>query len=245
MKSNYALPITTGAFLVLLLLVVLACTGTLTGITGAPVYVCPTPIVVTPTPLPTLAPIPGFPTFVPFPTALPPFTTTPYAIRPPAAFYRGDAVFSRSPQSARFRLMTVNTINTPAGRTIAVWEIEIKNLSGTVYDVFPAYQSYISQLVGGAIGVWGASSEAAVAAGLTVTYEAVALVPGATQTFTLAALIPSGSAPDRITFMLDPTTRPTPPPRLPGSNALVWRTEANPYCSSTSADPPVGVLPIP
>ena len=230
---------------IVLALAALACTGTLTGITSAPVYVCPTPVVNTPVPLPTLVPIPGYPTFVPFPTALPPPTVTPYAIRPPAAFYRGDAVFSRSPQSARFRLTNIYIVNTPAGRTVAVWELEIKNLSGGVYDVFPAYQSYVSQLVGGATGVWGASSDAAVDAGLTVTYEAVSLASGATRTFTLAAFIPYGEAPDRVTFMLDPTVRPTPPPRLPGSNALVWRTETNPYCGSTIADPPAGVLPPP
>jgi len=230
---------------ILLGLAALACTGTLTGITGAPVYVCPTPVITTPTPLPTFVPIPGYPTLAPFPTALPPPTVTPYAIRPPDAFYRGDAVFSRSPQSARFRLMNVYAVNTPAGRTVAVWELEIKNLSGGVYDLFPAYQSYVSQIVGGVTGVWGASNDAAVDAGLTVTYEAVGLAPGAAQTFTLAAFIPYGSAPARITFMLDPTIRPTPPPRLPGSNALVWRTETNPYCSSTIADPPAGVLPSP
>lgn len=229
--------------LLMLALAALSCTGTLTGITGAPVYVCPTPIYNTPVPLPTLVPIPGYPTLVPFPTALPPPTVTPYAIRPPDAFYRGDAVFTRSPQSARFRLTNIYTINTPAGRTVAVWELEIKNLSGGNYDVFPAYQSYISQLVGGTSGVWGASSDAAVDAGLTVTYEAVGLAPGAAQTFTLAGFIPYGTAPNRVTFMLDPTTRPTPPPRLPGSNALVWRTETNPSCAGTIADPPVGMLP--
>jgi len=228
-----------------LMLAALACTGTLTGITSVPVYVCPTPIVFTPTPLPTFIPIPGYPTLVPFPTALPPPTVTPYAIRPPAAFYRGDAVFSRSPQSARFRLTNLYTVNTPAGRTVAVWEIEIKNLSGSTYDVFPAYQSYVNQLVGGSTGVWGASTNAAADAGLIVTYEAVSLALGATQTFTLAGFIPYGAAPDRITFMLDPTTRPTPPPRLPGSNALVWRMETNPYCSAAITDPPSGVLPPP
>jgi len=230
---------------ILLGLAVLACSGTLTGITGVPVYICPTLVVLTPTPLPTFVPIPGYPTLVPFPTALPPPTVTPYAIRAPAAFYRGDAVFSRSPQSARFRLTNLYTVNIPAGRTVAVWELEIKNLSGGVYDVFPAYQSYISQIVGGATGVWGASSDAAVDAGLTVTYEAVGLAPGATQTFTLAAFIPYGAAPDRLTFMLDPTTRPTPPPRVPGSNALIWRMETNPYCSAAITDPPGGVLPPP
>jgi hypothetical protein len=231
--------------LIMLALAALACTGTLTGITGAPVYVCPTPIYNTPVPLPTLIPIPGYPTLIPFPTALPPPTVTPYAIRPPAAFYRGDAVFTRSPQSARFRLVNVLTVNIPAGRTVAVWQLEIRNLSGGTYDVFPAYQSYVSQLVDGTTGTWGASENAAVDAGLTVTYEAVGLAPGATQTFFLAAFIPYGTAPDRITFMLDPTTRPTPPPRLPGSNALVWRTETNPSCAGTIADPPVGVLPPP
>ncbi|MDX2141141.1 MAG: hypothetical protein SF123_23865 [Chloroflexota bacterium] len=231
--------------LLMLALAALACTGTLTGITGAPVYVCPTPIYNTPVPLPTLVPIPGYPTFVPFPTALPPPTVTPYAIRPPAAFYRGDAVFTRPPQSARFRLVNVSVIDTPAGRTVVVWQLEIRNLSGGTYDVFPAYQSYVSQLADGSSGTWGASWDAAVAAGLSLTYEALSLVPGQTRTVILAAFIPYGAAPERITFMLDPTIRPTPPPRLPGSNALVWRTEPNPYCGATIADPPGGVLPPP
>ncbi|CAG0995778.1 hypothetical protein ANRL2_03557 [Anaerolineae bacterium] len=230
---------------VLLGLAALACSGTLTGLVSPPVYVCPTPIVNTPVPLPTLPPVPGYPTLIPFPTALPPPTVTPYAIRPPDAFYRGDAVFTRSPQSARFRLMNVYAVNTPVGRTAAVWEIEIRNLSGSVYDVFPAYQSYVSQLVGGAAGIWGATADAAVDAGLSVVYEAVALAPGETRTFTLAGFIPYGTAPDRVTFMLDPNMRPTPPPRLPGSNALVWRTETNPSCGGTIADPPAGVLPPP
>lgn len=228
-----------------LALAALACTGTLTGISGAPIYVCPTPVVLTPTPLPTFVPIPGYPTLVPFPTALPPPTVTPYAIRPPSAFYRGDAVFTRNPQSARFRLTNVYAVNTPAGRTVAIWELEIKNLSGSGYDVFPAYQSYVSQLVGGATGTWGASSDAAADAGLMVTYEAISLAPNETRSFTLAGFISYGTAPDRITFMLDPTTRPTPPPRLPGSNALVWRMDTNLYCSAAIADPPSGVLPPP
>ena len=82
-------------------------------------------------------------------------------------------------------------------------------------------------------------------AGLTVTYEAISLAPNETRSFTLAGFIPYGAAPDRITFMLDPMTRPTPPPRLPGSNALVWRMDTNPYCSAAIADPPGGVLPPP
>ncbi|MCS7071039.1 MAG: hypothetical protein NZM00_06010 [Anaerolinea sp.] len=231
--------------LLLLALAALACTGTLTAITDAPVYICPTPIYNTPVPPPALVAIPGYPTLVPLPTALPPPTVTPYAIRPPEAFYRGDAVFTRSPQSARFRLTTVSTVNAAGGRTVAVWRIEIRNLSGGVYDVFPAYQSYVSQLVDGSTGVWGASTDAAVGAGLTVTYAAASLAPGETRSFTLAAFIPYGTAPDRIALMLDPTARPTPPPRLPGSNALVWRMETNPHCAGTIADPPAGVLPPP
>ena len=56
--------------------------------------------------------------------------------------------------------------------------------------MFPAYQSYVSQLVDSATGVRGASSDAAVDAGLTLTYEAVGLAPSETRMFTLAAFIP-------------------------------------------------------
>jgi len=86
--------------------------------------------------------------------------------------------------------------------------------------VFPAYQSYVSQLADGAIGVWGASQAAAEEAGLAVTYEAVSLAPNETRQFTLAGFLPYGSAPDRLTLMLDPTTRSSAAPRVPGSNAL-------------------------
>jgi hypothetical protein len=233
-KSLLILPILLG-------LAALACSGTLTALVGPPVYLCPTAVAATALPLPTVS---GQPTVIPLPTALPAATLTPMMIVPPEPFYRGDAVFTRSPQAARFRLMTVTTVNTPGGRSVAVWEIEVRNLSGGQYDLFPAYQSYVSQLTGGMSGVWGASADAAVAAHLSlVDLEAVALTPGQTRTFTLAAFNPYGSSPDRITLMLDPTTRPTPPPRLPGSNPLVWRLETNPYCAGTIADPPVGVLP--
>ncbi len=164
-----------------LLWAVLACNGTLTGMTSLPVYVCPTPVVMLPPPLPTLVPIPGYPTLVPLPTALPPPTVTPYVLQAPAAFYLGDAVFTPTPQSARFRLVQMSVIHTPAGHTIALWELEIKNLSAGAYDVFPAYQSYVSQLVDGATGVWGAAQAAAEEAGLSVTYEAVSLAPNETR----------------------------------------------------------------
>jgi len=224
---------------------VLACNGTLTGITSLPVFICPTPVVVAPPPLPTLVPIPGYPTLVPLPTALPPPTVTPYVLHAPTAFYLGDAVFTPAPQSARFRLAQVSVIYTPTGRTIALWKLEIKNLSAGAYDVFPAYQSYVSQLADGAIGVWGASQAAAEEAGLAVTYEAVSLAPNETRQFMLAGFLPYGAAPERVTLMLDPTTRSATESRLPGSNALVWRTDVNPFCSGTIADPPVGILPSP
>ncbi|MBN8635141.1 MAG: hypothetical protein J0M07_07430 [Anaerolineae bacterium] len=228
-----------------LLWAALACNGTLTGITSVPVYVCPTPVVVAPPPLPTLVPIPGYPTLVPLPTALPPPTVTPYVLQAPAAFYLGDAVFTPAPQSARFRLAQVSVIYTPNGHTIALWKLEIKNLSVGAYDVFPAYQSYVSQLVDGTTGVWGASQAAAAEAGLAVTYEAVSLAPNETRQFTLAGFLPYGASPERVTLMLDPTTRSATGPHVPGSNALVWRTEVNPFCSGAIADPPVGMLPSP
>lgn len=78
-----------------------------------------------------------------------------------------------------------------------------------------------------------------------MTYEAVSLAPNETRRFTLAGFLPYGAAPDRVTLMLDPTTRSSTGPRVPGSNALVWRIEANPYCNGTIADPPLGLLPSP
>lgn len=186
------------------------------------------------------------------PTPDPP--PTPYIIRPPQPFFRGDAVFSGgvlSQVSARLRLIDVTT--QPASpdptsgdpRSLHVWTLEVKNVGAVAYELFPATQMYISRIATGAgdvDGVWGASLAAAHEAGLTATYDALALAPGMTRTFQLAAHTPAGTA-TRFTYLLDPTTRDI-ATHIPGSNPLTWTTATNPHCSGDINDPGAGgVLP--
>lgn len=183
------------------------------------------------------------PTYTPYPTA------TPFVIRPPQAFYLADPVYTAgiaSPARARLRLLTVQTLASPSG-TVAYWELEVKNIGTSPYEVFPAAQMVISSVLtndGDVQGVWGASRRAALDAGLPAGLEAVSLGAGQTHTFRLAAYIPDG-VPQHFAFTLDPTTRPTPPAsdRMLGSNLLTWVNRHNPSCSAALAEP--FILPTP
>lgn len=236
-----------------LCLAVLACTGSQLAmqIVDAPAYLCPTPVVLTATPYPTFPPIPGYPTLVPLPTPPPPPTVTPYAIQSPGTFYLGDAVFAGGAGSAiraRFRLISATSSPaTPFGTlpsSVFAWTLEIRNVGATPYEVFPAWQSYVSRIAtdaGSLEGIWGVSQDAALEAGISPDFAAVSLAAGDTGVFALAAYGPQGAA-ERITFMLDPVTDsgPTPLPgtaRPPGVNPLVWTTVPNPYCAGDIADP--------
>ena len=192
-------------------------------------------------------------TSTPRPTTTPYPTPTPFVMRPPQEFFVGDPIYTGgfvSPISARLRLLNIQTIAaSPASgnpRSIVIWQVEIKNLSATPYDVFPAWQTYVSTVTtpsGDVDGLWGASLDAVSEAGLSIVLEAVTLAPGETRTFTLAAYIPAGT-PKRFTWALDPTTRPTPAtPGVPGTNLLVWTNTANTICAGNLAEP--GVLPTP
>ncbi len=196
--------------------------------------------------------VPGA-TSTPRPTTTPYPTPTPFVMRPPDEFYVGDAIYTGgfvSPISVRLRLLNIQTIAaSPAvgnPRSIVTWQMEVKNMGATSYDLFPAYQMYISTVTtptGDVEGLWGASMDAVSEAGLSVVLDTVTLAPGETQTFTLAAYIPAGS-PKRFTWALDPTSRPTPStPGVPGSNLLVWTNTVNTVCTGDLAEP--AVLPTP
>jgi hypothetical protein len=194
--------------------------------------------------------VPGA-TATPRPTTTPYPTPTPFVLRPPQPFYIGDAIYTGgfvSSAAVRLRLLNVTTAAAPAApdgspRGIVRWQIEIRNLGGTAYEVFPAYQAYVSAVAtaaGTVTGVWGASQAAAALAGLAAPLEAVTLAPGTTRTFDLAAFIPAGM-PQGFTFALDPTVRSA--PGVPGSNLLVWTNAVNPVCIGELAEPPA--LPTP
>jgi len=197
--------------------------------------------------------VPGA-TSTPRPTTTPYPTPTPFVIRPPEDFHVGDAVYTGgfvSSVNVRLRLLNILTLPaspSPTGtpRSLARWDIEIKNVGASAYEVFPAGQMYISAVMtstGEVTGVWGASRDAAVESGLLAPLEAVSLSAGETRTFQLAAYIPSGT-PSRFAYALDPTTRPTPAaPGVPGTNLLTWDNTVNTTCAGELSEPPV--LPTP
>ncbi|MEO8391402.1 MAG: hypothetical protein ABI700_00280 [Chloroflexota bacterium] len=190
----------------------------------------------------------------PRPTTTPYPTPTPFVMRPPDDFYVGDSIYTGgfvSLANARLRLLNIQTRSaSPASgnsRSIVVWQIEIKNEGVTLYEVFPAWQMFISTITtpdGDVDGLWGASLDAVREAGLTIDLDPTTLAPGQTQTFTLVAYIPAGT-PKHFTWTLDPTTRPMPAtPGVPGSNLLVWSNVQNTICTGRLAEPPVLPTPV-
>jgi len=177
-------------------------------------------------------------------------------MRPPQAFFVGDAVYTGGFVSAvnvRLRLLNIATLPAspaPGGspRSIVHWEVEIKNVGAAPYEVFPAWQMYVSTVTtstGDVDGIWGASRDAITEAGLSSLLEAVTLSSGETRMFTLAAYIPGGT-PRRFAYALDPTTRPTlATPGVPGTNVMMWTNATNSICAGELAEPPVLPTPLP
>lgn len=199
--------------------------------------------------------IPGA-TSTPRPTTTPFPTPTPFVMRPPQDFFVGDAIYTGgfvSGVNARLRLLNVVTLTASAApdgspRSIVRWEIEIRNVGSVPYEVFPAWQMYVSTVATGSgdvDGIWGASRDAAAEADLSTPLEAVTLAPGEMRVFSLAAYIPTGTA-RRFAYALEPTTRPAPAtPGVPGTNVMVWTNTTNTICAGDLAEPPVLPTPLP
>jgi len=212
---------------IFMIFAILACAGT--ALMGSPAYTCPTPIpqatatMLAGTALPTLAPPP-----------------TPYIILPPADFYVGDAIFvgsSSSENGVRFRLQ--NIMSYPASpdtngdaRNITTWQLEVKNIGTSDYEIFPTAQMFLSEIntaYGTVNGVWPATREAADEAGVALDDDAYTLNSGEVRVFRLAAYAPVGQA-ARFTFQLDPTVS-------EGSAVMNWTNQINPYCAGDISEP--------
>ena len=194
-------------------------------------------------------------TSTPRPTTTPYPTPTPFVIRPPQEFFVGDALYTGGFVSAvNVRLRLVAFATRPASpaydgspRNLVRWELEVKNVGVVPYEVFPAWQMYVSTVstsAGEVEGIWGASRAAVTEVGVSSPLEAVALAPGETHTFTLTAYIPAGT-PRRFTYALDPTTRQSSAtPGAPGTNVLVWTNTTNTLCAGDLAEPPALPTPV-
>ncbi len=196
----------------------------------------PYPLTASPNPSPCCLPSPIYPT--PVPTYTPYPTPTPYVRT--NDYFLGDPVYALTATlRIRFRVTDMAALSTPQG-TVYVWRLEVKNVGSVEYDLYPAVQMYLSEIVtagGGTVnGVWGPSLGAAQAAGMTPTYDPVALAPGQTQMFVLAAFGPAGTV-SRVSYAMDSTARGGGPTQVPGANIVSWLNRANTECKGEIREP--------
>lgn len=201
----------------------------------------PYPFYTNPNPPPCCLPLPIYPTPVP--------TYTPYPT--PTLYVRTNDYFVGDPVYAitatlrlKFRVTAVQSLPAPPDthgnpRSVYVWRLEVKNIGTLEYNLFPAAQMYVSEVItptGGTMqGVWGPSLDAARAAGISPTYDPAALRPGQTMLFSLAAFGPQGTA-YRISYALDLTTRGG-PTQVPGTNIVSWLNRPNTDCIGEIQEP--------
>jgi hypothetical protein len=179
------------------------------------------------------------PTYTPYPTPTPYVRTNDYFV--------GDPIYALT-STLRIRLKVTDISSVPTNaldrsgdsQHIYVWHLEIKNIGQTEYDLFPAIQMYVSEIVtagGGTLeGVWGPSLTAAKMAGITATYDPAVLAPGQIQTFALAAYGPAGTA-YRVSYALDLTTRGSGPTQVPGAHIVSWLNAVNTVCKGEIQEP--------
>jgi hypothetical protein len=161
-------------------------------------------------------------------------------------YFVGDPVYALTAnQRIKFRVLEVQSLAAPPDaqgrlRSVYAWRLEVKNIGTAEYDLFPAAQMYVSEVMatpsGTLQGVWGPSLDAASIAGLTPTYDPAALMPGQTLTFSFAAFGPQGTA-YRISYALDLTTRGNGPTQVPGANIVSWLNRVNTECTGEIQEP--------
>lgn len=189
-----------------------------------------------PHPIPCCLPAPLYPTPVP--------TYTPYVRT--GDYFVGDPVYALTTTlRLRFKVTEVWSLPTDIQdrrgerQQVYLWRLEVKNIGGVEYNLFPAAQMYVSEIItpmGGTIqGVWGASVGAAEEAGITPDYDLAAVLPGETRPFTLAAFAPPGTA-YRLSFALDLTQRGT-QTQVPGAHLVSWLNAVNTDCRGEIQEP--------
>lgn len=195
-----------------------------------------------PQPIPCCLPAPIYPT--PVPTYTPYPTPTPYVRTDD--YFLGDPVYALTATlRLRFRVSEITTLPTTvldrrgSPQNVSVWRLEVKNIGGVEYNLFPAAQMYVSEVVtatGATMqGVWGASVAAAEAAGITPDYDPAAVLPGESRTFSLAAFAPLGTV-YRLSFALDLTARGT-QTLVPGTHIVSWLNAHNTDCQGEIREP--------
>ena len=172
--------------------------------------------------------LPG-PTSTPRPTHTPHPTPTPYIVTENYAMGADVHVGDRSSLALRLRVQTPQTIQVDAETQVVRWEVRVKNIGAVPYNALPGAQVFVSE-VGGVSGKWYTSSEAALAAGVTLEPEVldiVELLPNDSVQLTLTAFTPVGEV-GAIGWLLDPYSGGV-GGGMVGGNTAIWRTEADPH----------------
>jgi hypothetical protein len=162
------------------------------------------------------------PTHTPYPTPTPYIVTENYAMG--ADVHVGD----RSTVALRLRVERPQVVPVDATRQVVMWDVRIKNIGALPYNTLPGAQVFVSE-VGGATGNWYTSSEAGLAAGITLdpaVLDIAELAPNQSITLTLTAFTPIGEV-GAIAWLLDPYSGGA-GGGVVGGNTAVWRSETDP-----------------
>ncbi|GEM_PF-1324493 len=220
-------------------------------------YVYNFPVAVYLTPQPAAPRNPGPSCCIPnpiYPTPVPTYTPypTPTEYIRQNDYFIGDWIYDLNGTKLGYKVTSIesrptNTLG-PSGlpQTMFVWTLSIKNRGTREYNVFPAAQSYVSEIVlpsgESESGFWGTSVAAGLEAKAGSNYDMVSIEPGQTHDFLMAAYGPVGQA-RRIGFALDFTARPTPGDIRPGAtqvagrNVVIWLNEVNTICKGDIREP--------
>ena len=169
---------------------------------------------------------------VPGPTSTPRPTHTPYPTPTPYTrdtdYPLGHAVYTEGTLTLRLWMGDLQVRPHPddPAQQIVSWRVRVRNLGDTVYNTWPAAQTFVGT-VEGRSGYWGASAEALRAAGLAaVGDDILALSRGAERTQTLAAFTPRGEV-TALGWALDPYSGGL-GEGVQGGNVAYWRVDAPP-----------------
>lgn len=189
---------------------------------------------------PCCLPPPIYPTLRPTNTPYP----TPTLFQLANDYYLSDPVYTYgNPPRIRLRLVSVVSQYTSGDEIAFIWRFEIKNIGLNEYAFVPFLQTYVSQVkfADGSLveGVWGSSLALAQALNIQTPITPLAIPPGATGEFAfVTGGFRAGDVVEKVSFVLDPTTRSTAVPTIvPGSNIVRFRNAINPICRGEIVEP--------
>jgi hypothetical protein len=171
--------------------------------------------------------VPG-PTSTPRPTHTPWPTPTPYVVYEEYSLGSDVHVGEQDALALRLRVDDIDIVPLSGDQQVVTWEVRVRNMGSVPYSTLPGAQTFVSE-VGGVADSWYASSEAALAAGITLPPEALDIMvlnPGERLRLTMAAITPVGAV-GEIGWILDPYAGGA-GRGVVGGNTATWRNESDP-----------------